>query len=554
MSRSNTGGSTVFSAATKQFNTGASDAVNFSSSDGHTLILSGGGTDIDTTSGNGLNATTSGTLEVSGSGNTIDATALGASNRGLQISDTDIANADVTFQRVSTSGGMNGIRVNNSTNVNGRLFLTSSGSGACTSAATCTGGAIQNTSQEGVLLNGLSGGAEFMRLGVIDAANEGIEATSVSNGMLLDRSFISSNGNDTAENGVDYNNVTGVVAVRASDLIGSGVDNDGSSNFDLTNTSGTIHLTVNDNDMNSASTDDGMQLTAGGTATILSSVTGNRFDNNKGDAIQIADEAAPGVTSDHTITGNTMDGKAGTSLDGGIVISVDGNSRVNASNNTITGMSVSGLILNPLATSAGRTQDMIANNNSIGTAGVQTSGSSDGDGMQLKSPTDGTARVVMSNNQIHGWQGAGMRMRASESTNGASTHLTAQGNTMGSDETGAADAAIWLQAGSSSLDVVNICANVGGAGALANTFTTSPVDAPAGIADFVLDLRFANSTMRVPNYTGTTLANRQSYFLGRNTGFATFAQDGTQNMQNEADGACDQPASPTAPTAPPALG
>jgi hypothetical protein len=549
----NTGGSTTFSNGTKQANTGASDGVVFTSSDNHTLNLLNGGLDIDTTSGNGLRAETSGTIEIGtgGSPNTIDATALGASNRGLHISDTDIATGDVTFRHVKTVNGLNGIRVSNSTNANGRLFLTSDGTGACTSAATCSGGAIQNTSDDGVHLTSLAGGAEFMRLAVIDSGNEGIEANSVSNGILLDRSYIFSNGDTSSENGIDYNNVHGTSAVRSSDLIGPGVLNNGSTNFDVTNTSGSMHLTFNDNDVNLAGTDDGMQLTAGGTATMRSSITNNRFDDNKGEGIQIADEVATGIVTDHTITGNTVDGLAGTSTDGGIVVSSDGSARVQVNTNTITNVSVSAIVLNPLGTSAGTTQDMTANSNTIGTAGVQQSGSSDGDGMQLKSATDGTAKVVMSNNNIRGWQGAGMRLRASESTNGATSHLTAEGNTIRDHESGAADAAIWLQAGSGSGDVINFCADVG---APANTFIGGPVNAPAGIADFVLDLRFANSVMRAPNYTGTTLTDRQNYFLGRNTGFSNFAQDGTQNMQNEADGACDQPTPPNAPTAPPALG
>ncbi|MDQ4128783.1 MAG: hypothetical protein M3151_12680 [Actinomycetota bacterium] len=105
---------------------------------------------------------------------------------------------------------------------------------------------------------------------------------------------------------------------------------------------------------------------------------------------------------------------------------------------------------------------------------------------------------------------------------------------MRDEKTSAADAGIWLQSGSSSSDNVNFCANVGGSGGLANTFTTAPVEAPAGIADFVLDLRFANSKLRLPGYTGTTTTDRQNYLLGRNTGFTNFAQDGVQNPVNEA--------------------
>jgi hypothetical protein len=63
--------------------------------------------------------------------------------------------------------------------------------------------------------------------------------------------------------------------------------------------------------------------------------------------------------------------------------------------------------------------------------------------------------------------------------------------------------------------------------------------------------------MKVPNYTGTTFADRQNYFLGRNTGFNggtagfQYVEDGAQNMQNNGNpGLCTQPTAPTLPTAP----
>src|SRR3712207_7022993 len=50
-----------------------------------------------------------------------------------------------------------------------------------------------------------------------------------------------------------------------------------------------------------------------------------------------------------------------------------------------------------------------------------------------------------------------------------------------------------------------------------------------------LSLRFANSKLSAPGYTGTSFTDRQNYFLGRNTGFgggaAPYVEDGAQNLQ-----------------------
>ena len=86
----NTGGSTTFSNASKVLNTTTSDAVSFTGSDGHTLNLSGGGLDVDTTSGQGIFANNSGTLAVSGTGNTIDSTSAAA----LSVTNTTSAPAE----------------------------------------------------------------------------------------------------------------------------------------------------------------------------------------------------------------------------------------------------------------------------------------------------------------------------------------------------------------------------------------------------------------------------------------------------------------------------
>ncbi|HEX8084277.1 MAG TPA: tandem-95 repeat protein [Solirubrobacteraceae bacterium] len=555
---SNTGGSTVFSGTTKQFNTGASDAVTFTSSDGHTLAFTGGNLDIDTTSGNGLNATTSGTLQVSGgspSGNTIDSTALGASNRGLNISDTDIAAADVTFQRISTSGGTNGIRVNNNTNTSGGLFVSGNG-GICTAAdqTGCSGGVIQTATGAGIDLISHAGETSLTRMNVKNGTDDGIRAnsagSSAGNGIALANSVITSNGNANTESGLDWTNVNGTSSI-VNDAINSNFD----FNAQLVGTTGTLNLTVQSSTFNSAGVDDGLQIISNGTSTINSTIggagVGNTFSTNKGDGIDYGSTAAsPGATSNTSIKANTVTGSGATATDGGIAWTPDGNAKVNIDGNTITGVSATALsVQSSSAGGSSSTTDATVTNNIIGTAGQVNSGSDDGDGIQVVSPGDGTSKFLVKDNDIHGYDKNGMKLRGSESTNGADTDMTVQGNDITDPDTTHAETGILLQAGSLSTDVVDVCANVGGAGALANTFSGALNFAGPGIGNFWLSLRFPNSKMRAPGYSGTTFTDRQNYFLGRNTGFsggaAPYVEDGSQNLTTPSPASCLTPTLPS---------
>jgi hypothetical protein len=284
-----------------------------------------------------------------------------------------------------------------------------------------------------------------------------------------------------------------------------------------------------------------------GTATVRSNITGNRFANNHGDGFQNGSlGAAPSAVSDTTFTGNTITGSGSTSIDGGIVFGPDGSARANISSNTITNVSVSALIINSNPASTGSADfNATVNGNTIGTLGVPNSGSVDGDGIQVKSASDGNSKISVTNNIVQNYDKNGLMLRASESNTAPSnTQLTATGNTIRQPDATNSETGILLQAGSLSTDVLTMCADVGN-----NTFT-GPLSL-AAIGDFWLSLRFVNAVMKVPNYTGTTFANRQAYFLGRNTGFVTYVEDGSQNMQNNGNpGLCTQPTAPTLPTAP----
>jgi hypothetical protein len=546
----NTAGSTVYSGSLKRYNTGASAAITVANPDNstHTATWSGGGTDIDTTSGNGVNvtgvgSTPDGSVQFSGSGNTIDATTLAAGNRALNIADVNLAATGVTFQRISASGGTNGIRLND-TGAAGAFSVTGTGSAS-------SGGTITGSTGAGIDLAGVGNGAALDRMSVTNGGDDGVRANDVTK-LTLYNSSVTSNGNAVNENGLDLTDLKGVSGIKNTTVSGSG-----DFNALLNNSASTaLDLTVTGNTFSGAAIDDGLQVNGDANAVIRSNIDGNTFSNNHGDAIQIAnvDGATDSSQQDVTINNNTITGSGSTSVDGGIVVqSADGEHlKASVTNNSITNVSVSALILNPGPNGTGSsTYDATASGNTIGANGVADSGSVDGDGIQVKSASDGDARIAVTNNIIRNYDKNGMMLRASESNqSGHSTQLTATGNQISQPDAANSETAILLEAGSSSADVLTACADVGGAGALANTFTGTL--SPAIIGNFWLSLRFPNSHLQAPGYIPTgTLAGRQAYFLGRNTGFGVgvllYVEDGTQDMASHAGG-CTQPSAPTLPT------
>ena len=110
----------------------------------------------------------------------------------------------MTFQSISANGASSGIVLNN-TGSSGRFIVTGNG-GTCNSLASCTGGAIQNTTSHGVsLTNTLN--PSFTRIGTENTSGSGIEGTGVT-GFTLQNSFIDNSGTGGAadDSNVAFNN------------------------------------------------------------------------------------------------------------------------------------------------------------------------------------------------------------------------------------------------------------------------------------------------------------------------------------------------------------
>ncbi|MCB9399654.1 MAG: tandem-95 repeat protein, partial [Acidobacteria bacterium] len=272
---SNSGVATVnLDGASLTLNTGANTAITMSGNGpaGNAVLnLSGGGLDIDTTSGGGITAG-GGTLRIMGSANTID-TATGIP---LSIAATQIF---ATLRSVSANGAANGIVLND---VIGDLTIT--GTGLANS-----GGTLQNLTQSGISLTNTEN-VSFTNMRILNTARSGIMGTQVYNFAFINGSIDNSgtdmNANDsniafnTTSLGTE-NNLRGTVTITGNTL-----SNAYYHGIDIFNFDGTLaDVTISNNTITSTtsaatSKGSGIRLIAFGSATSVANITKATLDSN----------------------------------------------------------------------------------------------------------------------------------------------------------------------------------------------------------------------------------------------------------------------------------
>jgi hypothetical protein len=263
----NTGGSTTFSGTTKTLSTGASAAFS-STGSGHEITFSGGALDIDTTAGAGFSATGGGTVNVSGSANTIDST----TGTALNISSTNIGASGLNFRSISSNGATDGIALNNTGSAGG-LTVTGTGSAG-------TGGTIQNS------------------------ANSGILGTATRN-LSLSYMSILNNGDAVNEGGIRLTDLTGTSAITSSAVSGSAEDNiyvKNDTSSALTFTLGGTGCSITNNSSSIGNV--GINLLAATSANMTATVNGCSWSGNR--SIAIKADAGDSATLNVTITNNVI--------------------------------------------------------------------------------------------------------------------------------------------------------------------------------------------------------------------------------------------------------
>ena len=418
-----TGGNKTFSGAITDNGDGdgGETGVSMTGNAAAATVAFTGGVVVRTTTNAAFTATGGGTVTVIDPAGPASNTLTTTTGTALNVANTTIGTGGLVFQSISANGAANGI-VLNTTGTTAGLTIAGNG-GACTSAGTCTGGAIQSTTGDGIVLTNTRS-TSLTRLFVGSTGNHGINATTV-NGLSLTSARVENAGNGDNEHGLQLSNVTGTVAIDATTFSGAAENlvnlqnNNTNATLSVGNASAFSYPSGVGGFANSA-----ILIQPGGTAAITASIQGATFTNIVSASAQIgANLAGSNGTQSLTFTGNTVSvtlpARAGgvvvsgqestitnitinnnsfSGAGGNGVISIDTNdsSRVegSASGNTITNPPGVGMFI---AVDEAATNEIVVSGNTITNAGIDGIQAVNFGGVGVS-----TMQLAITNNQVNG--------------------------------------------------------------------------------------------------------------------------------------------------------
>jgi hypothetical protein len=525
-----TGGTKTFSGAITDGNDGDGQGVVLTTNTGATITFSGGLL-LSTGGGPAFTATGGGTVNVcdenpcgaSGSNGVLVNTLTTTTGTALNVANTTIGASDLEFRSISSNGGSDTGIILNTTGSTGGLKVKGTGSaGSGGTIANKTGADGSTTTGVGIYLNGTSN-ASFDRMQLNDFQNFAIRGIGVTGFTLANSIVNGANGSNGAidEATVAFDGLTGSALIQNSNISGGVEDN-----FRIRNSSGTLNRVTFDATTfganNAATGNDALILEPTGTAIINVTVQNCFFTSAAGDLFQL-NLGGSGV-SDLVFTGNTLSNNHPAIATGGGGVTISG-----GDNTTPSGVTLTYSIANNTFRDANGHAILIVKstdpgtfagtftNNTIGVAGIGNSGSVAGDGLKLQSAGLGTFSATVTNNHIYQYNNFGVEMVTGGSASAMSGAFKAvvTGNTVSNPGTGGLPMnGIHLNGGTVPGDTYAICADIGGAGALANAINGSGAN---GGTDVRVRQRQA-TTVRLPGYGGANNDNAavQTYLIGRN--------------------------------------
>ncbi len=530
---------TGHSSATVLFSGAVNDSgigVNLTGNTGSTVNFTGGLT--ASTGGNtAFNATGGGTINVTGSANTLTTT----TGTALNVANTTIGSSGLTFRSISVNGAAKGI-VLDTTGSTAGLTVTGNG-GTCTTGNTtgCSGGEIRSTTGAddsgatpagtGIVLRSTKA-PSFTRMYIHDHSNYGIRGTAV-DGFTLDSSVVSGvNGSNAAspynDASIAFDNLTGSATISNSAISGGYADN-----IRVRNDSGTLdRLTLNTvtvGDNSAADGNDGVLLVSSGSATFKVSVLSSTFTGARGDVLQFNHGGSGAgdlvLTNSHFSNNHSGIATGG----GGLTLSNEGTSgatTMNITGNTFRDAVGPGVLI--VKATGASVQTGTFSNNTIGVSGAANSGSAEGSALKLQTVGQGTLGWTVTNNQIYGYNNNGIEVLAggSASAQSGTVNMTITGNTIAepgntAGTLGIPKNGIHLNIGTVPGDTYSACAAIGGAGALQNNVFNGGADAspPVGGGQDIRIRQRQNTTVRLPNYAGAANADTaaQNFLVANNS-------------------------------------
>ena len=365
-----------------------------------------GAVSIFTSSAQGIVATNAdGTLNIASG--TVDATTARAINIDGPAGLTTLA---ITLTRVvSTSSTTNGITILDS---NGSFTVTGS-AGNCTIAdQTCTGGSIQTTTAEGILITTTGAAISLAFMKVQNSGTESIHATG-SNGFTLNNSIVTDSAGTALDEGIELDNTSGTVTISncaVSNAPHNGIDvdnfNTNMAAFNLTNSS--VTCAAGNACVPAGSVgNDGLLLQMRGTSVLTSgNVQSSTFSGHRATAVQIQTADTAIIASNDPASANNFTVQTssftGNNIAMDFTVAQGSSNKFKVLNNaTITGHNSHAINVFSSATSlaAARIIGKIQGN-TIGTQGTRDSGSRIGNGIRLVVQGNSQGNIEVDNNTI----------------------------------------------------------------------------------------------------------------------------------------------------------
>ena len=422
---------------------GSGSGVILSSNVGATVAFTGD-VDLDTGTNAAFTATGGGTVTSTHANSTLVTT----TGTALNVTGTFIGANDLTFLSISSNGAANGIVLNN-TGSAGNLVVTGN-AGSCTSAATCTGGAIQNA-VVGISLTSTTS-PSFDQMAILNTSSHGVGGTDVSNFTFTDGKIDNSGtggGVDTANiafntvAATNENNVDGVVTITGNTLTNARYHG-----IDIFNFSGTIaDATISNNTITSStsvatSIGGGIRWitrgAAGNAADLTKATINNNVINNfpSGVGLQVQcgnanNEAAPAADcgtagsgtnivniTNNKINGNGLGSTVKTGAEGMIaLVNGVGQGNFNITGNEVrqnTGTSISSSAFGDAVVTETISSNTVVSNNTVGSQGIGIGTSTTG-GFVTNTPN---MTATISSNNVSQTDGNGILAVARDSSAG----------------------------------------------------------------------------------------------------------------------------------------